>query len=115
MVSAMRRGEAPAELSQGSSGPVGVTVHDKGDQAYDPRTAGSAGTAVRGAQVAAFTGEGNALGGTGAQAAVNKDAATATVGQSQPVTKLQIRFHDGQRKVVNFVCQATPGASIVLM
>jgi UBX domain-containing protein 1 len=114
-MNSLRSGVAPEELGEGRTGPVRVQVMDKGAP-YDgvhPHAKGagkgSAGTRVgasAGPAVQAFSGEGMSLGG-GKTADLNKDAATSTVDQSKPVTKLQVRFHDGTRKAAEFNEDAT--------
>merc|ERR1712113_1083133 len=51
-------------------------------------------------------------GGSSASAsvAVSADAGTITVDDSKPKTKLQIRFHDGQKKAQEFNQDHTVGA-----
>lgn len=114
-MTSLRSGVAPEELGQGRTGQVNVTVRDAG-AAFDGNHPhgkgsgkGSVGTVVSAGPAAptAFAGEGMTLGGAGKTAALDKDAATSTVDQSKPVTKLQVRFHDGTRKAAEFNEDAT--------
>mmetsp|Transcript_41170 Transcript_41170/g.47404 ORF Transcript_41170/g.47404 Transcript_41170/m.47404 type:complete len:119 (+) Transcript_41170:392-748(+) len=58
----------------------------------------------------AYKGEGTSLGGAdGVGLEVNKDTGMPVVDDSKPTTKLQIRFHNGERQVVAFNLTHTVG------
>uniref|UniRef100_A0A7S3TU47 NSFL1 cofactor p47 n=1 Tax=Strombidinopsis acuminata TaxID=141414 RepID=A0A7S3TU47_9SPIT len=99
-VDEMASGRCPAELQEGRSDAVHVAVHDKRGEDYKEATAPAAPAYV------AFSGEGQTLssGSSSAVAAapVQADQASITVDPSKPKAKVQIRFHDGQKKAQEF-------------
>eukprot|EP00386_Alphamonas_edax_P007014 GDKI01022979.1.p1 GENE.GDKI01022979.1~~GDKI01022979.1.p1 ORF type:complete len:248 (+),score=85.93 GDKI01022979.1:125-868(+) len=107
-------GYAPAELQEGAQGgSVHIAMNDKRQEDYKPPAAGSGGSgAVRAPPVNMFAGQGMSLGGSSSAAAaaqVNTNAGSVSVDESKPVTTLQIRFHNGQRKAERFNEDATVG------
>jgi len=92
----MAKGRCPAELQAGQSEPVHVAVHDKRGEDFNEPPAPAYTT---------FSGEGNSLGGGGASssaAPVSTDAGTVNVDPSKPKAKIQIRFHNGDKKAQEF-------------
>jgi UBX domain-containing protein 1 len=99
----MAAGRSPEELQGSSQEPVHVAVHDKRGEDY------------KGAPAPArvnFSGEGNTLGGSSSSAAaptVEAGQGSVQVDESKPKTKIQIRFHDGQKKAQEFNQEQTVG------
>merc|ERR1719414_709085 len=93
----MSQGQCPAELQRGGDAPVHVALSDKRGEDYKEPPPPS---------YVKFSGEGNSLSGASSSAAaaapVQSDAGSVAVDASKPKTKVQIRFHDGQRKVQEF-------------
>eukprot|EP00933_Yihiella_yeosuensis_P012912 TRINITY_DN12232_c1_g1_i2.p1 TRINITY_DN12232_c1_g1~~TRINITY_DN12232_c1_g1_i2.p1 ORF type:complete len:242 (-),score=70.25 TRINITY_DN12232_c1_g1_i2:257-982(-) len=91
----MGQGRCPAELQEGSTEPVHVAVHDKRGEDYKEPPAPS---------YVAFAGEGNSLGGASSSSAapIEADKGEITVDPSKPKSKIQIVFHDGQKKAQEF-------------
>jgi len=93
----MAAGRCPAELQAGADEPVHVALHDKRGEDYKEPP---------GPAYAKFSGEGNTLGGSSAAGAPAPTVAQAEgsveVDASKPKTRLQIRFHDGQKKAQEF-------------
>merc|ERR1719387_243455 len=101
----MARGQAPAELQAGDAD-VHVAVQDKRGEDYKAPAAPPPPSYV------AFSGEGNSLGGSSASAAagpVQAAQGSIEVDPAKPQTKIQIRFHDGQRKAQAFNEEHTVG------
>jgi UBX domain-containing protein 1 len=99
----MAQGRAPAELQAGRSEQVHVAVHDKRGEDYKEPPAPA---------YVKFSGEGNSLGGSSSSAAapaVEASQGTIQVDDSKPKTKVQIRFHDGQKKAQEFNQDHTVG------
>jgi len=92
----MAAGRCPAELQEGRTEPVHVAVHDKrGEDFKEPPPPA----------YTKFSGEGNTLnaGSSSSSAApVTTDAGSIEVDPSKPKTKIQIRFHNGERKAQEF-------------
>lgn len=100
----MATGRCPEELQAGRSEPVHVAVHDKRGEDYKEPPPPA---------YVKFSGEGNSLGGSASSSAA---APAVEVGQSsmqvddaKPKTKIQIRFHDGQKKAQEFNQDHTVG------
>merc|ERR1711972_531899 len=99
----MAAGRCPSELQAGSREPVHVALHDKRSEDYKEPPPPA---------YTKFSGGGNSLGGSSSGAAsapasaapsnVQADQGTVQVDASKPKTKLQIRFHDGQKKAHEF-------------
>jgi UBX domain-containing protein 1 len=96
-------GRCPSELEAGRTEPVHVAMEDKrGEDFKEPPKP----------SYVAFSGEGQSLGGSsssGAAAAVNAGYATVAVDDSKAKGKIQIRFHDGQKKAQEFNEDQTVG------
>lgn len=91
----MSQGQCPQELQQGDE-PVHVALHDKRGEDYKEPAAPS---------YVKFSGEGNTLSASSSSApaaAVTADAGSISVDASKPKTRVQIRFHDGQKKAQEF-------------
>jgi len=103
----MARGTCPEELQAGAAEPVHVKVEDKRGEDYKPPKEASKPAYEK------FSGEGQSLGGasssSAAAAAVQADAGSIEVDASKPTTKIQIRFHDGQRRAGEFNQDHTVG------
>lgn len=118
----INKGRVPDEFA-GEKDPFVSIVSKTGDEYAAPANA-----AAR-----TFTGEGQTLGGTAAAAAsaaaagpVQAPSAQVTLDESQPLTTIQIRLHDGTRltqrfnltdtvgSIYTFVASATPGAEFDL-
>merc|ERR1740121_944591 len=98
----MSQGNCPSELQQGDA-PVHVALHDKRGEDYKEPPPPS---------YVAFSGAGNSLGGSSSSApaaAVSASSGTIAVDESKPKTKVQIRFHDGQKKAQEFNEEQTVG------
>lgn len=94
----MSQGRCPSELQQTAGDQVHVALHDKRSEDYKEPPAPA---------YVKFSGEGNTLSsGSSAPAAsvavVQGDAGSISVDASKPKTRVQIRFHDGQRKAQEF-------------
>uniref|UniRef100_A0A7S1WWS1 SEP domain-containing protein n=1 Tax=Alexandrium catenella TaxID=2925 RepID=A0A7S1WWS1_ALECA len=91
----MAAGRCPAELQEGRSEPVHVAVHDKRAEEFKEPPPPS---------YVKFSGEGNTLssGGASSSAAVSTDAGKIEVDASKPKFKIQIRFHNGEKKAQEF-------------
>eukprot|EP00403_Amphidinium_massartii_P010341 CAMPEP_0178419766 /NCGR_PEP_ID=MMETSP0689_2-20121128/25780_1 /TAXON_ID=160604 /ORGANISM="Amphidinium massartii, Strain CS-259" /LENGTH=240 /DNA_ID=CAMNT_0020041215 /DNA_START=135 /DNA_END=853 /DNA_ORIENTATION=- len=101
----MVQGKCPEEL-QGDNPDVHVQLIDKRGEDYKE------GAAPAAPAYTAFSGEGNTLGGgssSSASAAVEADKGSIAVDDSKPKTKLQIRFHNGERKAQEFNQDHTVG------
>jgi UBX domain-containing protein 1 len=95
-------GRCPAELEAGKTEPVHIAMEDKrGDDYKEPPKP----------TYIAFSGEGNSLGGASSSAAAVAVSAAATVAvdASKAKGKIQIRFHDGQKKAQEFNEDQTVG------
>lgn len=102
-VDEMSQGRCPAELQEGNAEPVHVAVHDKRGEDYKEPPPPA---------YVKFSGEGNTLGGSSSSAAapsVQADQGSMTVDAAKPKTKIQIRFHDGQKKAQEFNQDHTVG------
>jgi len=95
----MAAGRCPAELQAGAREPVHVALHDKRGEDYKEPP---------GPAHSKFSGGGNSLGGSSSAAAappapsVIQAEGSVEVDASKPKTRLQIRFHDGQKKAQEF-------------
>lgn len=97
----MSRGYVPAELRDGEN-LVNVAVNDKRNEDYKaPPTPA----------YVAFSGEGNRLsdGPSSSAGPAVTTAGSVIVDEAKPQTSLQIRFHDGQKKVQKFNEDQTVG------
>jgi len=92
----MAQGRCPEELQAGRDEQVHVAVHDKRGEDYKAPPGPSG--------VVKFSGEAHSLGGSSASAStsVQADAGSVQVNADKPKTKIQIRFHNGQRKAQEF-------------
>merc|ERR1711983_438985 len=92
----MSLGRCPEELQSGDH-PVHVALHDKRGEDYKEPPAPA---------YAKFSGEGNTLSSasssTAAATPVQSDAGSIHIDASKPKTRIQIRFHDGQKKAQEF-------------
>jgi len=92
----MAAGRCPSELQGASDQPVHVALHDKRSEDFKEPPPPS---------YVAFSGAGNSLStgsSSAAAAAVQSDAGSVVVDASKPKGKIQIRFHDGQKKAQEF-------------
>ena len=98
----MSDGYVPSELQEKYRGKkVDVSLEDKRKEKYRPPTPPS---------YVAYSGAGTSMGGTESVGlTVNKETGMPEVDESQEVTKLQIRFHNGERQVVPFNLTHTVG------
>jgi UBX domain-containing protein 1 len=98
----MASGRSPEELQGSSEEPVHVAVQDKRGEDYKGPPAPAR---------VNFSGEGNTLGGSSSSAAPTVEAGQGSVqvDESKPKTKIQIRFHDGQKKAQEFNQEQTVG------
>lgn len=103
------QGYAPKELQAGSTQPVNVSLHDKRGEDFKEGAGGSGG--YGGSQVQAFAGTGMSLneGASSSSGPVSLDAGAVQVNADKPKSKIQIRFHDGQRKAQEFNNDQTVG------
>lgn len=100
----IEKGYAPSELQKASDKPVNVELIDKRSEEYKEPPAPQA--------QQRFSGEGMRLDGGAsrpASASVCLDAGSVQIDASKPKTKIQIRFHDGQRRVQEFNEDQTVG------
>jgi len=98
----MAAGRSPPELQGKDEEPLHVAVHDKRGEDYKGPPAPAREN---------FSGEGNTLGGSSSSAAPTVEAGQGSVqvDESKPKTKVQIRFHDGQKKAQEFNQEQTVG------
>eukprot|EP00413_Alexandrium_margalefii_P045041 CAMPEP_0204604154 /NCGR_PEP_ID=MMETSP0661-20131031/57688_1 /ASSEMBLY_ACC=CAM_ASM_000606 /TAXON_ID=109239 /ORGANISM="Alexandrium margalefi, Strain AMGDE01CS-322" /LENGTH=247 /DNA_ID=CAMNT_0051615289 /DNA_START=83 /DNA_END=824 /DNA_ORIENTATION=+ len=90
----MAMGRCPEELQEAGGEPVHVAVHDKRSEDFKEPPPPS---------YVKFSGEGNTLStGASSSAAVSTNAGTIEVDPSKPKTKIQIRFHNGEKKAQEF-------------
>mmetsp|Transcript_11469 Transcript_11469/g.22522 ORF Transcript_11469/g.22522 Transcript_11469/m.22522 type:complete len:152 (+) Transcript_11469:224-679(+) len=90
----LNQGRVPREIFVKTQGrPVSVSLEDKRKEKYEPPPPPA---------YIAFSGEGNSISSTTAQAIAPVDvtAEGPVVDASQPTTSIQFRFHNGQRKTL---------------
>jgi len=95
-------GRCPEELQRGRTEPVHVAMHDKRSEDYKEPPPPA---------YTKFSGEGNTMGAASASstAPVQADKGSIQVDASKPTTKIQIRFHTGEKKAQEFNEEQTVG------
>ena len=98
----LSEGYVPRELQTKFKGKqVDVSLEDKRTEKYRPPTP---------PPYVAYQGPGTSLGGAdGVGLAVNKETGMPTIDDSQPTTKIQFRFHNGEKQAVTFNITHTIG------
>jgi len=97
----MAQGRCPAELQEGRTDAVHVALQDKHGEDYKEPPPPA---------YVKFSGEGNTLSSSSSAApSVQADQGAMEVDTSKPKTKIQIRFHDGQKKQQEFNEEHTVG------
>ena len=98
----LSEGYVPKEIQTKYKGKqVDVSLEDKRTEKYRPPTP---------PPYVAYQGEGKSLGGAdGIGLGINKESGLPEVDDSKPITKIQFRFHNGEKQIVSFNLTHTIG------